>query len=299
MQGSGGSKRNSSANRQREIEIGLYMTTSNPETPAVQPENFKAAHAQKQARALHLRRTLALADRVRVMADGSRRIVRFKSVEIVEHWLLLITFTILGLSGLLQMFARVSFVAWIINTVLGGIDNLNAIHEVTAIAFGALCLFHFVRILAIWFVKREPGAMLPQRSDGSDILSMVKFNLGKIKERPRFDRFTIEEKLGYWALVIIALIMLLTGVILWVPTIVTQFVPASVIQVARTIHGLTAILAVIGVLTWHLYFTVVKERNSSIFTGLMSEQHMKKDHPLEYERIMAARDEVQKMSKGS
>jgi hypothetical protein len=26
---------------------------------------------------------------------------------------------------------------------------------------------------------------------------------------------------------------------------------------------------------------------------------MKKDHPLEYERIMAARDEVQKMSKGS
>ena len=275
------------------------MTTSNPEKPAVQPENFKAAHAQKQARALHLRRTLGLADRVRVMADGSRRIVRFKSVEIVEHWLLLITFTILGLTGLLQMFARVSFVAWIINTILGGIDNLNAIHEVTAVAFGALCLFHFVRILTIWFVKREPGAMLPQRGDGSDVLSMVKFNLGRIKERPRFDRFIIEEKLGYWALVIIALIMLLTGVMLWVPTIVTQFVPTSVIQIARTIHGLTAILAVIGVLTWHLYFTVFKERNSSIFTGLMSEQQMKKDHPLEYERIMAARDEVQKMSKGS
>jgi formate dehydrogenase subunit gamma len=275
------------------------MTTSKPETPAVQPENFKAAHAQKQARALHLRRTLALADRVRIMADGSRRIVRFKSVEIVEHWLLLITFSILGLTGLLQMFARVSIIAWVINTILGGIDNLNAIHEVTAIAFGALCLFHFVRILTIWFVKREPGAMLPQRGDGSDLLNMVKFNLGRIKERPRFDRFTIEEKLGYWALGVIAFIMLLTGVILWVPAIVTQFVPTSVIQLARAIHGLTAILAVVGVLTWHLYFTVFKERNSSIFTGLMSEQKMKRDHPLEYERIMAAREEVQKMGKGS
>ena len=82
------------------------MTTTNPESPATQPENFKAAHAQKQARALHLRRTFALADRVRLMADGSRRFVRFKSVEIVEHWFLLIAFAILGFTGLLQLFAR-------------------------------------------------------------------------------------------------------------------------------------------------------------------------------------------------
>ena len=275
------------------------MTTTNPESPATQPENFKAAHAQKQARALHLRRTFALADRVRLMADGSRRFVRFKSVEIVEHWFLLIAFVILGFTGLLQLFARATFIAWVINRILGGIDNLNAIHEVTALAFAALCLFHFVRVLAIWFVKREPGAMLPRRGDGSDLMNMVKFNLGRVKERPQFDRFTIEEKLGYWALVVFSGLMLLTGVILWVPTIVTQFVPTSVIQVARSIHGLTAILAILAVLIGHLYFTVFSVRNSSIFTGLMSEQAMKKDHPLEYERIMAAREEVQKLSKGN
>jgi formate dehydrogenase subunit gamma len=275
------------------------MTTTNPETPAVQPHDFKAAHAQKQARALHLRRTFALADRVRLMADGSRRFVRFKSVEIVEHWLLLITFLILALTGLLQMFARAPFVAWMINTLLGGIDNLNAVHEVTALAFAALCLFHFVRILTIWFVKREPGAMLPLSGDGSALLSMLKYNLGRATERPQFDRFTIEEKLGYWALVVFAALMLLTGVILWVPAIVTQFVPASVIQLARSIHGLSAILAILAVLVGHLYFTVFRERNSSIFTGMMNEDVMKKDHPLEYQRIMAARDEVQKLSKGS
>jgi formate dehydrogenase gamma subunit len=275
------------------------MTTTNPETPAVQPQDFKAAHAQKQARALHLRRAFALADRVRIMADGSRRFVRFKSVEIVEHWLLLIAFVILGLTGLLQMFARAPFVAWTINTLLGGIDNLNAVHEVTALAFAALCLFHFVRILTIWFVKREPGAMLPRSGDGSAFLSMVKYNLGRSAERPQFDRFTIEEKLGYWALVVFAALMLLTGVILWVPAIVTQFVPASVIQLARTIHGLSAILAILAVLVGHLYFTVFRERNTSIFTGMMNEDAMKKDHPLEYQRIMAARDEVQKLSKGN
>jgi formate dehydrogenase gamma subunit len=275
------------------------MTTMNPQTPAVQPQDFKAAHAQKQARALHLRRTFALADRVRLMADGSRRFVRFKSVEILEHWLLLITFVILSLTGLLQMFARASFVAWTINTLLGGIENLNAIHQVTALGFAALCLFHFVRILTIWFVKREPGAMLPRSGDGSAFMQMLKYNLGRVTERPQFDRFTIEEKLGYWALVVFAALMLLTGVILWVPTIVTQFFPTSMIQVARSVHGLTAILATLAVLVGHLYFTVFRERNTSIFTGMLSEQSMKKDHPLEYERIMAARDEVQKLSKGS
>jgi cytochrome b subunit of formate dehydrogenase len=128
---------------------------------------------------------------------------------------------------------------------------------------------------------------------------MGKFKRGRGKRRPRVDPFTLWGKLGYWALGVIAFIMLLTGVILWLPAVGTQFVPTAVIQLARAIHGLTAILAVVGVLTWHLYFTVFKERNSSIFTGLMSEQKMKRDHPLEYERIMAAREEVQKMSKGS
>ena len=275
------------------------MTTMNQETPVIQPQDYKAAHAQRQARALHLRRTFALADRVRLMADGSPRFVRFKSVEIVEHWLLIITFSILGLTGVLQMFARASFIAWIINTLLGGIDNLNAVHEVTALAFAALCAFHFVRILAIWFVKREPGAMLPRSGDGAAFLDMFKYNLGRLPQRPQFDRFTIEEKLSYWALLVFALLMLFTGVILWVPTIVTQFVPTSIIQVARSIHGLTAILAILAVLVGHLYFTVFRGRNTSIFTGLMEEQVMKRDHPLEYERIMDAREEVQTLSKGS
>jgi len=130
------------------------------------------------------------------------------------------------------------------------------------------------------------------------LIAMIRYNLGSVKERPLFDRFTIEEKLGYWAMLIFALIMLPTGVMLWAPTIVTQLVPTSVIQIARSIHGLTAIFGILAVLTWHLYFTVFKERNSSIFTGMMSEQAMKKNHPLEYERIIAAREEVQKMSKG-
>jgi len=274
------------------------MATLNPETPAAQPENFKAALLNKQALASSLRKTIALADRVHVMADGSRWFVRFSQVEILEHWLVLIAFTTLGLTGLAQRYAGLNSLAWTINSIFGGIEALRTIHKMGAILFGALSLFHAGRILTIWFVKREPGSMLPRAGTGSDLLKMIQYNLGLIKQRPQFDRFTIEEKLGYWATVIFALAMCLTGLILWFPTDVTRLFPGDVIPIARSIHGLTAILAIAGVLIWHLYYTVFKERNTSIFTGLMSEQAMRESHSLELKRLVDAHEKIQSLSKG-
>jgi formate dehydrogenase subunit gamma len=273
------------------------MTTSNMNSPVVQPEMAPSTPAEKQALAVHLRKSFAMADRVTVMADGSRRFVRFSQVEILEHWLLLISFAALGLTGLLQRFAGLSAVAWAINNAFGGLAALRTIHQVAAITFGGLCLFHFGRILTVWFVKREPGSMLPRRADASDLTQMIQYNLGSAKERPQFDRFTIDEKLGYWALFIAAPIMILTGLILWFPTFFTQFLPVSFTLLARGIHSTTAIVAVLAVLTWHLYFTVFRERNQSVFTGMLSEQAMKENHPLEYQRILDAYDEVQNLSK--
>jgi formate dehydrogenase subunit gamma len=273
------------------------MTTSDINSPVIQPEVAPSTTAAKQAQAAHLRKSIAMAGRVQVMGDGSRRFVRFNQVEILEHWLLLVSFAALGLTGLLQRFASLSPVAWIVNNAFGGIAALRTVHQVAAIAFGVLCLFHFVRILTIWFVKREPGSMLPHRTDTSDLTQMLQYNLGSAPEPPRFDRYTIDEKLGYWALFIAAPVMILTGLILWFPTFFTQFLPVSITLLARGIHSTTAIVAVLAVLTWHLYFTVFRERNSSIFTGVISEQAMKKNHPLEYQRILDAYEEVQNLSK--
>ena len=118
-----------------------------------------------------------------------------------------------------------------------------------------------------------------------------------VNARPFFGRFTIEEKLGYWALLVFTIIMIFTGLALWYPTVATWMLPGFVIPVSRTAHQLTAILAIVAVLTWHLYFTVFRERNGSIFTGLMDQQAMKANHILEYEEILAAYEEVRNLSK--
>jgi cytochrome b subunit of formate dehydrogenase len=232
------------------------------------------------------------------MADGSRWFVRFSPVEVLEHWLVLIAFSILALTGLIQRFASLKVFAWIATSVLGGFGAISTVHQAAAVFFSALSLFHAGRILTIWFVRREPGAMMPRAGDGSNLFQMIQYNLGMIEQRPQFDRYTIEEKLTYWALLVFAALMGLTGVIQWFPAVVTRLLPGDVVPLARSIHGLTAILAVAAVLTWHLYHTVLKQRNTSIFTGLMSEQAMIESHPLDYHRIITAFENLQMTSKG-
>jgi formate dehydrogenase subunit gamma len=273
------------------------MTTSDNNTLATSPEKIKAAQLKKQALATHLRKAIALANRVQVGPDGSRRFMRFNQVEIFEHWILLFTFLVLAITGIFQLLSGLDFVAWLINRLSGGITTVSAIHDGAAIAFIALSLFHLVRIISIWFVKRVPGAMRPQTGDGSNLSQMFRYNRGKENERPQFDRYSIEEKLFYWGLLIFASVMVLTGLIQSYPTVITQFLPGEVVLIARNIHEVSAVIAIGMVLIWHLYHTVVKERNTSIFTGMLSEAAMKENHPLEYRRILTAYDEVQNLTK--
>ena len=92
--------------------------------------------------------------------------------------------------------------------------------------------------------------------------------------------------------------MILTGLILWFPTFFTRLLPVSVIPLARGSPQHDRHCGGAAVVTWHLYHTVFKERNGSIFTGMISEQAMKENHPLEYQRIIDAHEEVQTYAKG-
>ena len=126
--------------------------------------------------------------------------------------------------------------------------------------------------------------------------TFVMFNAGLTKKRPQFDRYTIEEKLEYWALLWGQLVMGTTGFIMWFPLVVTALLPGEVFAIARTLHRWEAILAALAILTWHMYHGCIKDGNRSIFTGLMSEEEMQHVHPLEYQRILAADAYLKKMA---
>lgn len=229
-----------------------------------------------------------LASQIKPQFDGSILIQRFSLKERIQHFILIISFTTLGFTGLMQTFSGWFPIAWVINTIFGGIDTLRVIHHLAAIIFAVQTIVHGFDILYFWFVKREPGSMLPAWSDLTGLIGMVKYNLGFAKTRPEFDRFSVEEKVEYWALWWGAVIMGLTGIFQWYPSLVTQILPGIVIPMARLVHMLEAILAVLAILIWHSYHTMIKERNLSIFSGHMTEHEMAENHPLELHRIKKA-----------
>lgn len=251
---------------------------------------------KQKARRRRLHTARALAARLQIAPDGTKTFLRFTQVQRLEHQILIITFTLLAVTGLLQRYSALFLVGWTINTVFGGVETLRTLHHLAAILFIFQSLYHLSEILIVWFVKRERGSMWPSRQDFRDIGQMVKYNLGRAERKPAYGRFSIEEKIEYWALLWGTTIMILTGLTQWFPTWITLILPGITIPLARAIHGWEAILATLSILIWHMYHTVIKEKNKSIFTGVMSEHELIETHALEHRRILAAYDYLKQLA---
>ncbi|NPA92746.1 MAG: hypothetical protein GXO56_03595, partial [Chloroflexi bacterium] len=176
-----------------------------------------------------------------------------------------------------------------------GAEALRTVHHLAAIFMIAVSIYHVWTIFETWFVKRERGAMWPRMQDLKDLIQMIKYNLGMADTRPAYDRFSIEEKMEYWALLWGQTLMIVTGLIMWFPVVFTWVLPGEAVPISRALHSWEAILATLAILTWHTYHAHIKVHNRSIFTGYMTEEEMLHEHPLEYERILAAYEFVQKV----
>ncbi len=272
-----------------------------PEEPAAQAA--QAAQAKKQPlprtevqrpprrkhrpRRLTRREAMEAAARLRRDAQGNLLILRFTLSQRIEHLVLLVSFTGLALTGLPQRYAT-TLLGDLTLRLLGGIETARQIHHLFALVFGIESIYHVVAYLYGLFMYRRVGAMWPSTDDLRHFITMIRFNLGLTDQRPRFGRYTFEEKAEYWALVWGTLLMGLTGLMQWFPTVTTKVLPGVAIPVARAVHSWEAVLAVLAILTWHFYHTVIKHFNKSIFTGYMTEEEMRHEHPAELEYLLKA-----------
>ena len=262
-------------------------------TPTVELQPTPAVPVESdRVRAKRFRQIVNLVNHVRTAPGGERLFTRFNQLEIIEHWLLMVNFFVLAVTGLLEMFAHNRISAGIITVVFDDIDKVRGIHNLAALFFTALAVEHAVRVVVKWFVKNEPPVLMPQRTDFRDFLSIWKYNLGRNIPRPEFARFNIDQKFTYWTVAIFSAVMLLTSMIMWFQIEVARWMPEAVLPM-RTLHELTGFLAVVTMLPWHLYHTVLKEWNPSIFTGSLDEKTIRRKHLLEYRQILAALDEYQ------
>ena len=214
---------------------------------------------------------------------------RFRLMARIEHMTLLISFTILCLTGLPQKFPFSPVSQWLI-AALGGIETVRLIHRWAAIVLILGTVYHLLTSAYRLYVKREAMRMLPDLKDATDLRDTVAYNLGFIDEPPKMRKFNFGEKFEYWAVVWGTAVMILTGFILWNPIAATRVLPGQLIPVALEAHGWEAVLAAVSIVIWHLYNVLVKHRNLSMFTGTLSHKIMEEEHALELERLEAGGD---------
>lgn len=222
------------------------------------------------------------------MSESTHRYLRFLVSDRVLHLLLLISFSALAITGLVQKYADLGISVFLIRA-MGGIEQTRLIHHTFAVILILTSIAHAVQVGYRIYVQRKSMSMLPSFRDVTDFIAAIKYNVGLSRQKPQFPRFNFMEKIEYWAVVWGTVLMTITGYVLWNPVLITQYLPGEVVPAAKIAHGMEAVLAVLSIITWHFYYVHVKVFNRSIFTGYLTEEQMEEEHPVELEKRLAGR----------
>ncbi len=218
------------------------------------------------------------------MSEKTKRYLRFDVAQRIEHLVLIISFTLLALTGLPQKYS-LSPISQALITGMGGIETVRVIHRIAAIVFVLEAIYHLVVVGYKIFVLRRSASMVPGIKDGKDMVEWFLYNLGLRKQHPKMPRYNFTEKMEYWAMLWGLILMALTGFMLWNPLLVARLLPGQFIPAAKAAHGAEAVLAVLAIILWHFYNVHLKRWNWSMIKGSLSHEEMEEEHGHELEQI--------------
>ena len=216
----------------------------------------------------------------------TQKYTRFDVLQRIQHIVFLVSFTLLGFTGLPQKFPLSPISIGFFN-LIGGIEVSRLIHHTSAIVMMIISLVHVLDVLYRVLVLRTPISMIPWINDLQHVIHDVQYYLGFKKHKAYYGRYSYAEKMEYLALIWGTIVMGLTGFMMWNPISTLRILPGEAVPAAKAAHGGEAVLAVLAIIIWHMYGVHVKRFNKSMFTGKMSEEDMLHEHPLELADIKA------------
>jgi cytochrome b subunit of formate dehydrogenase len=218
----------------------------------------------------------------------SRYLVRFSLGQRLEHLVVMVSFTVLCLTGLPQKFHGSGWAPRLVG-LFGGIDAARWIHRCFGFVIAGLSLIHLWGVLRGVVVRRARLSMVPTRRDFQDAVATLRYYLGLRDHAPRYDRFDYKQKFEYWGLLVGNVVMVLTGLVLIYPTVVARYLPGEIVPAAKVAHSNEGLMAFLVIIVWHIYNAHLNPDvfpfDTSIFTGKISRERMAHEHPLELERL--------------
>lgn len=225
-----------------------------------------------------------MAEQQYASSDVQKTYTRFDLSQRVEHFIFLLSFSLLAITGLPQKYSLAPLSEFVLQA-FGGIEIARQIHHISAVVMLISSGYHILSLLYRVYVLRVRWTMMPVIEDFKHLVYDVKYYLGRKKHKAYYGRYNYAEKAEYLAVVWGTVVMAITGFMMWNPLVTTRVLSGESIPAAKAAHGGEAVLAVLAIILWHFYHVHVRHFNKSMFTGELSEEEMKHEHPAELDQI--------------
>jgi formate dehydrogenase subunit gamma len=206
-----------------------------------------------------------------------------------QHIVMFTSVIILVITGMPIKFPEFVLSRFLVN-MWGGIHNATIVHRIGA---GMLIYFMVHHLFYTVFSRqgrRDFILLIPTPKDARDAVQNVRHFLGKTGEKPRFGRFSYIEKFDYWAVYWGCVVMIGSGLLLWLDELTMRWLPKVAIDIAHEAHSDEALLATLAILIWHFYNVHLNpDRFPMSWTwihGKISREEMVEHHPREYEELL-------------
>jgi cytochrome b subunit of formate dehydrogenase len=216
-------------------------------------------------------------------------IQRFDLSQRIEHAVFMISFTILGITGIVQKYAGSPMSQYMIQA-FGGIEATRIIHRGSAVLMMIVSGYHILSVAYRLYVLRASWSMLPLIEDFKHLFHDLAYYVGMKKHKAYYGRYNYAEKVEYLAVVWGTLIMGITGFMMWNPISTSRWFPGEAIPAAKAAHSGEALLAILAIVIWHFYHVHLRHFNKSMFTGKLTLREMEHEHPGELALIQTGRD---------
>jgi formate dehydrogenase gamma subunit len=218
------------------------------------------------------------------------QVVRMSQYFLLVHWGLIVSFTILVITGFALKFPDALWARPLL-VWEGHFSFRGSLHRAAALVLVITMGFHLLYLAVNRRERQFVLAMLPGWKDVTDLIGVFQYNLGLSPVGPQFGRFNYAEKLEYWALLWGTVVMAVSGFLLWFNNFTLRHFPKWVSDAATAVHYYEALLATFSILLWHFYIVIfdpnVYPMEMSWLTGKVDSEHLRHTRP-EYLRELEA-----------
>jgi len=242
--------------------------------------------------------------------------LRMNLAERIQHFLLVLTFFILIVTGLPLVFYELKIFKSLFS--FEKVFYIRGImHRVAAVILIINIIWHIFYAIFTRRGRNNFKEMIPKFKDIRDAWDLFWHNVGLtqflykrgilkkflekhpywlFEKEPEFGRYNFIEKFEYLAVAWGSFVMIISGFFMWNVELSLKLFPLWAHDIFVIVHGYEAMLAFLAIIIWHMYNVHL---NPEVFpmskvwlNGKITGHELRTLHPLEYKKILEERKKI-------